>query len=794
MRLTLRTMLAYMDDILEPEDSKAIGQKIEESEFATSLLHRTRDVMRRLRLGTPSVTERGAGLDPNTVAEYLDNTLPHERVLDFEKVCLESDVHLSEVASCHQILALVLGEPAEVEMTTRQRMYRLPELVKTRSRAAADAPDVSAPTSAEGSPVIADERRGDSAVELGRSKSRVPEWLRAQTPRRLRWWPAAAVSIAVLCLVAVLVVSGQFGQGSYLAGLFGWGRTDASTAQTTGSVEPEAPSPAGGQIGADRQAEAQPSEPKPSAGQPGRSEQTAASDIEMGPASGVTDRPQGPIPPDRVGVRREGEAGPLPEGPASRPQLGAGRVAEDQPAVVAGADQQPGSPKVDSSVDGSLAQPRVADVVIMAPDKQGLERIAAEAGPEGGPESRPGREAPLAAAPLPPEPVGQLDSPAQVLARFDSDAGRWLRVADQGHLLTETVYLALPTYRPVLQMVDDSRIQLVDATRVEMLPTDPAGVLGLVVDYGRLMIEAAADGSRLRLQFGDRAGVIGFGGAGSKVAIEVGRIAGSGTDPETQPAPLTADLYATSGRIVWQEQGCEAVAVTAPVRLRLNEQPLEAVAVENLPSWVVHDTMSLLDQRAAETVERELEVERAAMLSLRELVDHRRREVRWLALRSLAQLGDFELLVAGLDDPEEKPVWPDYIGELRAAAARSPLAAAQVRSTMEKLHGDEGASLYEMLWKYDSEALDIQDANQLVRFLDHDTLAFRVLSFWNLKRITGLRLFYEPEQTAAQRRVSVSKWRERLKSLTVIRRGPDDAKAAPSGGRKPPQFFPDMGD
>src|SRR5262245_15575415 len=99
MRLTLRTLLAYLDDLLDAGDGEQISAKIKESDFASNLVVRIRDSMRRLRLGVPSLKGRGMGVDPNTVAEYLDNTMPAERVPEFERVCLESDMHLAEVAS-----------------------------------------------------------------------------------------------------------------------------------------------------------------------------------------------------------------------------------------------------------------------------------------------------------------------------------------------------------------------------------------------------------------------------------------------------------------------------------------------------------------------------------------------------------------------------------------------------------------------------------------------------------------------------------------------------------------------
>ena len=68
MRLTLRTLIAYMDDELQPDQAKEIGQKLTESSYATALVDRIKEVMRRRRLSAPELFGKGAGLDPNLVA------------------------------------------------------------------------------------------------------------------------------------------------------------------------------------------------------------------------------------------------------------------------------------------------------------------------------------------------------------------------------------------------------------------------------------------------------------------------------------------------------------------------------------------------------------------------------------------------------------------------------------------------------------------------------------------------------------------------------------------------------
>src|SRR5438874_5959080 len=173
LRLTLRTLLSYLDDTLDPAQAKAIGQKVAESDQARELMERIKQVTRRRRLTTPPAAGPG-GIDANTIAEYMDNEVTPEQASEVEQICLASDVHLAEVAACHQILTLVLGEPALVPPSARQRMYGLvkgPEAIPFRKPPRANAKaDLDLYTSDDGQDV-------DETIRIGIQKLlRGPGW------------------------------------------------------------------------------------------------------------------------------------------------------------------------------------------------------------------------------------------------------------------------------------------------------------------------------------------------------------------------------------------------------------------------------------------------------------------------------------------------------------------------------------------------------------------------------------------------------------------------------------------
>ncbi len=191
MRLTLRTLIAWLDDTLTPGEVKEIGSQVAESPFAKELVERVHRVTRQRRLTVPGGPGAGAdATDPNQVASYLDNQLPADTVAEFEKTCLTSDVHLAEVASVHQILSLI-GHKAKVPPDAKTRMYRL---VRGRETSGERAPRPSRPaqeaTASPASPALASWSGGE--------------------PARRPWLERFATPAAVLGLIALLGLAAAY--------------------------------------------------------------------------------------------------------------------------------------------------------------------------------------------------------------------------------------------------------------------------------------------------------------------------------------------------------------------------------------------------------------------------------------------------------------------------------------------------------------------------------------------------------------------------------------------------------
>jgi hypothetical protein len=737
MRLTLRTMLAYLDEILEPDDHQDIGRKIEESEFANGLVHRIRDVSRRMRLAAPKVSGRGMGLDPNTVAEYLDNTLAGERVPDFEKVCLESDVHLAEVAACHQILALVQVQPAEVDPDLRNQMYEM------ASRADEPAPAASArERNHAGPPALpafagaSDGRSGDDEPARSvRPRPEVPDYLRSGS--RSKFVPLAVTVLLAVCLLgAIVLASGPLDKTNALYKLvFGSeAAPDIAQPKNTGKPEP------------------------------------AASSTD---STGTNEKPgdhgrQPAVPADKTLPRTDIQApGTVEQASAIHPSKSAG------PDAVKGATDsgknglaQP-SPEAPTTVGPSPADDKRAPVPPLPPEDTGKPAVpSAPVQPNDAPNESPTVAAFPADVPHPSsDVVGRLTSSAdqEVLLRMAAGDGEWHRVGPAATFNTGEKLLVLPTFHPTVTLAAGITLQLVPETLIEFEGIDH-GIPAVRVHYGRMVVMTTGKADvKLKLALGETSGILAFDDAEATVGVEVRPFHFPGIDPERNQPRLAIALYGINGDVSWNAaSGLNAEKLHSPARLVLAADPTQ-LADRDVPKWLIAEPVVGMDKWASDALRQSLDEKRPVTQSLLELSGHRREENRSIAARSLALIDEFEPFDNLLNDDKERSVWPIQIESLKAAIARGPAVAAKVRAAFERQRGKDGSDLYRMLWGYSKEQLAGGAAAKLVELLDSDNMDLRVLSFYNLRQITGQPFYYRPEQSAANRFQSVRRFKDLLK-------------------------------
>jgi hypothetical protein len=136
MRLTLRTLLGWVDGVLPAEEHSAIGEMVAGSRMATRLAEQIREGAACGSTDVPLTGGPAIADDANRVAEYLDNTLLSEHLTAFERLCIESRPHLEEVATCHGILAEISRTPKLARMPRAQRSVLSQRIQRSLSTAA----------------------------------------------------------------------------------------------------------------------------------------------------------------------------------------------------------------------------------------------------------------------------------------------------------------------------------------------------------------------------------------------------------------------------------------------------------------------------------------------------------------------------------------------------------------------------------------------------------------------------------------------------------------------------------
>jgi hypothetical protein len=677
MRLTLRTLLAYMDDILDPADQEELARKIEASPFATELIHRSRDAVRRLRLSAPEVLAGEEGdlhggdniLDANTAAEYLDSVLTPEEVVEFERHCLEAgpnaDMLLAEAASCHHILTLVLGEPAEVDADLRQRMYALARhAAPTTLRAemahaapvdgqqpaivAAAAIPVPAPA------VVLPQRPAIDPDEAG-----VPDYMleAARARRRTRWL------VATLLLGAVLGGSG----GAFLTWLF-WPTPELAKVEGEDAAmkgleiggEPTAPGTSATVDDADESVDAAPAPEvggeapafNPNAGE------AASAGGQLPPAAPPlgTQLPEATTPPvtapaatgDVPSVDATADGLLPPVAPIDAPTADAGAtpavttpdattmpgdtmpgdtmpgdtmppVEPTPPATDAGAEVPPAATAnfpPDVPIDPATTMPPGAGATAPAPGGELLAGAGTTAPPT---ETQPGSFgedtglAPTDVEPAEPEAPQVLGAYLglnnDLLLRFDPTAvpePSWLRLPPRSNFIAGDRLLTLPAFRTHVVLNPDVNAYLAGGTEITLLDrADAGGDVNLALPYGRLILNSGPNGNRIALVMGDLTRIVTLGPS-SSLAVEVTRKFLPGNDYESTPAPLQVSWYLTSGKAEWTDENstdAPGQSAEAPATWT-TDKGVDRLpqTIDELPAWIDKEPTTTLEASARDAI------------------------------------------------------------------------------------------------------------------------------------------------------------------------------------------------
>lgn len=806
MRLTLRTLLAYLDHTLDPADAGKLEEKVQTSTIASSLVSRIQGVLRTRTVGAPAPDAAAPNDDANTVAEYLDSTLAPELTADIERRCLESDAHLAEVAASHRVLAAALAEPTSVPSELRRRIYELkpeglegtasggngslvssgtpvtpvgPEDsgVSDATSRLSDEPDLGA-TLAAASKSIRKSRRAErkaadvataSASTAGQamagSKSRqrleaIEPMLSGGRPSRVVPW---LVSLA-LAAAFLFVLTRAFEPMLV-------GRRDAEE-QEMGTKADEDSEPSDPNIRLVPEATGS-SKPRRDV-KPNVSSDSANSQG-TSPAKPVVTSPVTPPALDNSKTDGESEQNNGTEKPVVAGRIdGTGESREPATSTAANEPIEEVTEVTEvtkENQDPELGPPKLFDPASLLDSVTKSDASNEQAGGSsaviGGVQSHGGLL------------LTQLADP-------QTDAGQWSQIEPDAEIVDGQVIYCPPAYRSRLVLDGGVEMTLVGpvSVRVER-KKELGGLLGLTIDHGRVALMTTGAPTSVWMANPVVTGYVELASSGAMAAMEVRhrRLPGRTIEHSSWKTDLRIDSIAgkVQLRLVDDADPGNDAVMKLGVGQQLRQtfgQSAEVRTVPSSPLWIDAEDESAADEEAKETLAKLVDSEQPVELSLIRAVDYRDVKVVGLAARTLANMGVVYQFFGTADDigptgllnqPQQKANWPELVRSLQNLFDRGESAAESIAYVATLREGEaDAAKLIRMLQGFTPDDLKSGDAAILVAFLDDPKLSVRVMAIEILRQITGETLEYKPEaETANQRRAAINRWKNYVREDRV---------------------------
>jgi hypothetical protein len=727
MRLTLRTLLAWIDGVLPEPQRDEIGAKVEASPVAGKLVSRIADVVAKPGLSAPRPDGRGLAEDPNTAAEFLDNVLPGDRLEAFERVCIDSDIHLAEIADCHTLLAELSRNPeaaGPLDPALRQRL--LASVARQASERPAAHEEAAALVKA-----VKEVVAGHETPPRSHAPARTASPVSRSEPRSktsLAAWLSAGVAALLLVAAGVVLVRSIWPAAP---------RRAVATASKTAAPKPAA-AVAAPALPAAPVAEAPPAPPAPTAEPP----PPPADEPPPVAALPAVPPPPVPQPPDDrvVGL---GVAVPLPQvvplPQMDRAEEGPELGPDDEQPEVEPADPRPAAP----APFGMLAEGGVALRRVREGEAAGWERLT------GGDE------------------LGQVEEivvPIHAYPRLmRGDVSIQLQPGTQAAITTDA------NGTPRLEVVFGGAVVWTEADEATVGIT-AAGLSGVAALGKRQPVGVAVE---LLRSPGDDPAIVSPGQRASlftEGGVRWRQTELDGT-PSGQPLILSVDDQPLIGNAADQP---------LPPRCGLQWTSADPTAATLLPAasqpaWMKRVApASRLDRDAAAAMTARLADKEPAIEALRAMACDRRVENRMAAAATLALLGDYGPLVELLCDEQAGGKLRDGMWENLEAAtvplalARGANAAAALRQALlDRGPAGRGEELY-WLARGLGPADWPQAAGEIVAALDDNSLAVRRYAFLNLQRLfpdePDGRLDYRPDRSPSLNERGVAWWRRKLEA------------------------------